>query len=256
MAQQLYNRLRRVLCIGGAAPFAQDLLDFISRSDRFSLQTVDNAIGGIALANSMPPFDAILIAASLPDAEGAHVCTKLRECGLNIPIILLAAPCDEREIVRGLDAGASDFIILPIGHAELAARLRAHLRGYETSEEAVLRVGRFQFRPASRVLQSDDTNERVRLTEKEAAVLKFLYAANAPVPRETLLLEVWGYNAKATTHTVETHIYRLRRKIEPIPGAIVLLINEGGGYRLRAEPVKSHTAWQHAAQGLTALEYI
>jgi DNA-binding response OmpR family regulator len=89
------------------------------------------------------------------------------------------------------------------------------------------------FRPAARQLLDPAKNKRIRLTDKEAAILKFLYrAAGRPVARQVLLNEVWGYNSSVTTHTLETHVYRLRQKIEPEPAVSKLLLTEGGGYRL------------------------
>jgi DNA-binding response OmpR family regulator len=97
----------------------------------------------------------------------------------------------------------------------------------------VLIIGPYHFRPGARTLTEPTSNQRVRLTEKEAGVLKHLYRAGAtPVSRQTLLREVWGYSTGASTHTVETHIYRLRRKIEPDIANARILVNEDGGYRL------------------------
>ena len=79
----------------------------------------------------------------------------------------------------------------------------------------------------------DGNQKKIRLTEKETNILKYLYRAGAKaVSREELLAEVWGYNAGVTTHTLETHVYRLRQKIEPDPGNARLLLTEAGGYRL------------------------
>ena len=81
---------------------------------------------------------------------------------------------------------------------------------------------------------ADAKGKKIRLTEKETNILKYLYRAGAkPVSREELLTEVWGYNAGVTTHTLETHIYRLRQKIEPEPGQARLLLTDAGGYRLQ-----------------------
>jgi DNA-binding response OmpR family regulator len=140
---------------------------------------------------------------------------------------------EEADVIRGLNAGANDYVVKPFRGAELKARLLAQLRSFEGSEDAVLPVGPYQFRPAMRQLQDTRANRRIRLTDKETAVLKYLYrAGGSPVARRTLLREVWGYCPTATTHTVETHIYRLRRKIEPDANRIRLLVNEDGGYRL------------------------
>ena len=86
--------------------------------------------------------------------------------------------------------------------------------------------------PLPKLLMRDD-NKKIRLTEKETAIIKFLYrSGEQSVSRETLLADVWGYNAGVSTHTLETHIYRLRQKIERDPSHAEILITEGGGYRL------------------------
>ncbi|GAN63960.1 response regulator transcription factor [Acetobacter indonesiensis] len=181
-------------------------------------------------------FDAILLDVTLPDGDGRDFCAELRKEGLRMPIIMLTGSDDEADIVRGLDAGANDYVAKPFRIAELLARLRAQLRLFENSEDAVFTIGPYTFRPSAKLLQEPQKNRRIRLTEKETAILKFLYRAGTrPVPRQVLLNEVWGYNAAVTTHTLETHIYRLRQKIEPDPANASLLITEGGGYRLNPE---------------------
>jgi DNA-binding response OmpR family regulator len=178
-------------------------------------------------------FDAVILDVGLPDGDGRDLCVKLRRGGLKVPIIMLTGSDDEADIVRGLEAGANDYIAKPFRLGELLARLRAQLRIFENSEDAVFTIGPYTFRPAAKLLQEPARNRRIRLTEKEAAILKFLYRAGTrPVARQVLLNEVWGYNAAVTTHTLETHIYRLRQKIEPDPSNARLLVTEGGGYRL------------------------
>ncbi len=178
-------------------------------------------------------FDALILDVTLPDGDGRDLCASLRRAGLRMPIIMLTGSDEEADIVRGLDAGANDYIAKPFRLAELLARLRAQVRIFENSEDAVFTIGPYTFRPSAKLLQEPVKNRRIRLTEKEAAILKFLYRAGTrPVARQVLLNEVWGYNANVTTHTLETHIYRLRQKIEPDPGNARLLVTEGGGYRL------------------------
>jgi len=178
-------------------------------------------------------FDAVILDLALPDADGCDLCARLRRNGLRMPIIMLTGKTDEEDVVRGLDAGANDYVMKPFRLAELTARLRAQIRMHETSEDAVLTIGPYHFRPGTRMLHDPLENRRIRLTDKEAAVLKFLYRSGAkPVSRQTLLREVWGYAKGASTHTVETHIYRLRRKIEPGQHSMRILVNEDGGYRL------------------------
>ena len=183
-------------------------------------------------------FDAIILDVTLPDGDGRDFCMKLRRQGHKMPVIMLTGSDAETDVVRGLDAGANDYIAKPFRLAELLARLRAQLRIFENSEDAVFTIGPYTFRPSAKLLQEPMKNRRIRLTEKEAAILKFLYrAGDRAVARQVLLNEVWGYNAAVTTHTLETHIYRLRQKIEPDPANARLLVTEGGGYRLDPEGV-------------------
>jgi DNA-binding response OmpR family regulator len=186
-------------------------------------------------------FDLILLDIRLPDGDGREYCARLRRTGYRMPIVMLTGSDSEAAVVSGLDAGANDFIVKPFRLNELLARIRAQLRGYDSSEDAVFKVGPYLFRPSAKQLHDAARGKRIRLTEKEAAILKFLYRAGGrPVPRNVLLNDVWGYNSNVTTHTLETHIYRLRQKIEPNPAETRLLVTEAGGYRLEqlgeAEP--------------------
>jgi DNA-binding response OmpR family regulator len=178
-------------------------------------------------------YDAVLLDIGLPDGDGRDFCAKLRRDGKRMPVIMLTGADAEQDVVRGLDAGANDYIAKPFRLGELLARVRAQLRVFDNSEDAVFTIGPYLFRPAAKLLLEPARNRKVRLTDKESNILKFLYrAAGRPVPRQVLLNEVWGYNSAVTTHTLETHIYRLRQKIEPDPSRARLLLTEGGGYRL------------------------
>jgi DNA-binding response OmpR family regulator len=188
------------------------------------------------LARKDARYDAIILDVTLPDGDGRDFCMRLRRQGHKMPVIMLTGSDAETDVVRGLDSGANDYIAKPFRLNELLARLRAQLRIFENSEDAVFSIGPYTFRPSAKLLQEPAKNRRIRLTEKEAAILKFLYrAGDRAVARQVLLNEVWGYNAAVTTHTLETHIYRLRQKIEPDPANARLLVTEGGGYRLVPE---------------------
>ncbi|MCK8786027.1 response regulator transcription factor [Roseomonas sp. NAR14] len=185
------------------------------------------------LAADNARFDAMLLDIGLPDGDGRDLCAKLRRQGFKVPIIMLTGADAEQDVVRGLDSGANDYIAKPFRMNELLARVRAQLRVFDNSEDAVFIIGPYTFRPSAKLLLETARNRKIRLTEKEAAILKYLYRAGGrPVGRQILLNEVWGYNAAVTTHTLETHIYRLRQKIEPDPSNARLLLTEGGGYRL------------------------
>ncbi|MDE1906881.1 MAG: response regulator transcription factor [Rhodospirillales bacterium] len=176
-------------------------------------------------------YEALLLDVSLPDGDGRDFCRVLRERGIKAPIIMLTAASEETDVVRGMDSGANDYLAKPFRLNELLARLRAHLRSFESSEDAEIKLGPYQFRPSARLLL-DAKGGKIRLTDKEAAILKYLYRAGKAVARQTLLEAVWGYKQTVTTHTLETHVYRLRQKIEIDPQNARILITDGGGYRL------------------------
>jgi DNA-binding response OmpR family regulator len=178
-------------------------------------------------------FDAILLDVGLPDMDGREACRLMRRNGVKAPIIMLTAADTDADTILGLDAGANDYIAKPFRLGVLLARLRAQLRLHEQSEDAVFPIGPYTFMPSAKVLVDEEHGRKVRLTEKETAILKFLYRSGEKVVgRDTLLGEVWGYNAGVTTHTLETHVYRLRQKIEQDPSNAQILVTEPGGYRL------------------------
>ena len=178
-------------------------------------------------------FDAILLDIGLPDKDGRELCRRLRRDGITAPILMLTAADSETDTVTGLDAGANDYVTKPFRLSVLLARLRAHMRQSEHSDDAVLTIGPYTFQPGAKLMVDGSGRKKVRLTEKETAILKYLYrAGDRVIGRDTLLGEVWGYNAGVTTHTLETHVYRLRQKIERDPAHAEILVTEPGGYRL------------------------
>lgn len=179
-------------------------------------------------------FDLVILDVGLPDTDGRELCRKLRKNGVKCPILMLTGQDSDADTILGLDAGANDYVTKPFKFPVLLARIRAQLRTHEQSEDAIFQLGPYTFKPAMKMLV-DARDRKIRLTEKETNILKFLYrASEGVVPRDVLLHEVWGYNAGVTTHTLETHIYRLRQKIEPDPSNARLLVTESGGYRLVA----------------------
>ena len=146
---------------------------------------------------------------------------------------MLSCSADDADTILGLDSGANDYIVKPFRINVLMARLRARIREAEQSEHAVFQIGPYSFRPLDKTMYDNHEDRKIRLTEKETAIVKFLYLANDPVvSRDVLLGEVWGYNANVTTHTLETHVYRLRQKIEKDPSNALILITESNGYRI------------------------
>ena len=177
-------------------------------------------------------YDLIVLDVGLPDTDGRELCRLMRKQGVKCPVLMLTGHNGDTDTILGLDAGANDYVTKPFKFPVLLARMRAQLRQHEQSEDAIFTLGPYTFKPAMKTLVTED-ERKIRLTEKETNILKFLYrSTNGVVPRDTLLHEVWGYNAGVTTHTLETHIYRLRQKIEPDPSNVRLLVTESGGYRL------------------------
>ena len=201
------------------------------QAEEFATLEAATAGEGVRLAEAERP-DLILLDVDPPDFDGREACRRLRAAGIATPVIMLTAADQDDDTIQGLDSGANDYVTKPYKFAVLLARIRVQLRDYEHSEGAVFRLGDYEFRPAGKMLL-DPAGKKIRLTEKETNILKYLYrAGEKPVSREELLAEVWGYNAGVTTHTLETHVYRLRQKIEPEPANARLLLTEAGGYRL------------------------
>jgi len=178
-------------------------------------------------------FDMLILDVGLPDMDGRELCRLMRRAEVKAPIIMLTGADSEADTILGLDSGANDYVTKPFRLGVLLARIRAQFRQHERSEDAVFSLGPYSFRPSAKMLVDPDDDRKIRLTEKETAILKYLFrSGTAVIGREELLNEVWGYNSGVTTHTLETHVYRLRQKIERDPSNARILVTEPGGYRL------------------------
>ena len=223
---------KTILIIDDDDDLREALAEQLNLHEEFKTQQAATATDGVRMGREIRA-DLILLDVDLPDMDGREACRLLRKDGVSTPVIMLTAQAADADAILGLDAGANDYVTKPFRFAVLLARIRAHLRSHEQSEDAVFSIGPYEFRPAAKGLM-DAKGKKVRLTEKETNILKYLYRSGAKaVSREELLTEVWGYNAGVTTHTLETHIYRLRQKIEPEPGQARLLLTDAGGYRLQ-----------------------
>ena len=222
---------KKILLVDDDDALREALAEQLGLHAEFDTLQARTAAAARDLAKSAKP-DLILLDVGLPDLDGRMLCRELRSLNIHAPVIMLTAADSEPDTIDGLDAGANDYVTKPFRFGELLARIRAHLRAHEQTEDAVFQIGPYQFKPGVKMLL-DQQAKRVRLTEKETSILKYLYrAGRRVVGREVLLREVWGYNAGVTTHTLETHIYRLRQKIEKDPANAELLVTEPGGYRL------------------------
>ena len=222
---------RHILIVDDDSELRGALAEQLALHEEFAVSVAENATSARTIAHDNPP-DLIVMDVGLPDMDGREAVRLMRKDGFRRPIIMLTAHDSDADTVLGLDSGANDYIPKPFRFAVLLARLRVQLRQHEASEDAEFQIGPYIFRPASKNL-INAKGARLRLTEKEAAILRFLHRADRQVvSREVLLKDVWGYNANVTTHTLETHIYRLRQKIEVDPADARLLVTDAGGYKL------------------------
>jgi DNA-binding response OmpR family regulator len=223
---------KKILLVEDDVSLRDSLAEQLRLHEEFA--TVEVGTGAEALeATKTDYYDVIVLDVGLPDIDGRELCRVMRRNGVKSPIIMLTGQDSDADEILGLDAGANDYITKPFRLNLLLARLRAQLRQHEQSEDAVFSIGPYTFQPAAKTLADPNSERQIRLTEKETAILKYLFRSGEKVvSRETLLNEVWGYNAGVTTHTLETHVYRLRQKIEIDPSKAKLLVTETGGYKL------------------------
>lgn len=227
------QRKSTILIVDDDEELRRALAEQLEMHDDFQVEHVGLAVEGVEKAKE-GRANLIVLDVHLPDMDGREACKHMRRAGVRAPIVMLTAADGDADAILGFESGANDYVTKPFRFSVLLARIRAHLNIFEQSENAVFAIGPYEFRPAAKLL-IDAKQRKIRLTEKETNILKYLYrAASKAVAREELLREVWGYNATVTTHTLETHIYRLRQKIEQDPNSLRLLLTEGGGYRLMA----------------------
>ena len=220
----------RILIVDDDASFRRELGEQLTLHESFEIKEAATAHEALDVTKTVL-FDALVLDVGLPDMDGRDLCRLLRKQGVKAPILMLTAHDTDADTILGLESGANDYLAKPVRLGVLMARLRAQLRQFELSDEATFQIGPYSFRPAAKMLHNGP--RKVHLTEKETAILKYLYrVGDKPVSRDTLLGEVWGYNAGVTTHTLETHIYRLRQKIEAQPADARIIVTEPEGYRL------------------------
>ena len=226
---------RTILLVDDDDELREALTEQLSLYEEFQVMTEASATKGVQAARN-GHVDLLVMDVGLPDMDGREAVKLLRKGGFRAPIIMLTGHDTDSDTILGLEAGANDYVTKPFRFAVLLARVRAQLRTHEQSEDAVFNIGPYTFKPAQKMLIEENGN-KVRLTEKETAIMKYLYRAEQKIiGRDELLEQVWGYNSGVTTHTLETHIYRLRQKVEKDPSNARLLVTEGGGYKLVPDP--------------------
>jgi DNA-binding response OmpR family regulator len=222
---------RTILLVDDDNDLRETLVEQLSLYEEFSTLEETTATRGIQAARASQ-IDLLIMDVGLPDMDGREAVKLLRKGGFKAPIIMLTGHDTDSDTILGLEAGANDYVTKPFRFAVLLARIRAQLRQHESSEDATFTVGPYTFKPGQKLLTLEN-GQKIRLTEKEAAIIRYLYRADQKVvTRDVLLEEVWGYNSGVTTHTLETHVYRLRQKIERDPSNAEILVTENGGYKI------------------------
>jgi DNA-binding response OmpR family regulator len=176
--------------------------------------------------------DLILLDVTLSDGDGRDMCRWIRNEGHTIPILMLTGQDSEMDTIDGLEAGANDYITKPLRMADLLTRIHMHIKLYQNREDAKIPIGNFYFVQGRKTLIHKDNKCPLSLTEKETEIIKYLLKKKGNgAGKNELLEEVWGYNTNIKTHTLETHIYRLRQKINDIDDA-PFLVTKDDGYML------------------------
>ncbi len=222
---------RTLLLVDDDDDLRETLVEQLALQEEFTVLQQASAAAGMEAAAGQS-VDLVIMDVGLPDMDGREAVKEMRRNGFRAPIIMLTGHDTDADTILGLEAGANDYVAKPFRFAVLLARIRTQLRQHEQSEDATFNIGPYVFKPSQKLLTTDN-GQKIRLTEKEAAIIRYLYRAGQKVvTRDVLLEEVWGYNSGVTTHTLETHVYRLRQKIERDPSNAEILVTENGGYKI------------------------
>lgn len=178
-------------------------------------------------------YDAVILDVMIPQGDGVEVCRTLRGEGRWMPILILTARDGVADRIRGLDAGADDYLVKPFDYGELIARLRAIVRRGAPERPTVLIVGDLEVDPAAHTVMRQGRS--VELTAREFALIEFLARRGGEVVSRAELLEhVWDQNFEGSTNVVDVYVGYLRRKLEEPFGRPLIRTVRGAGYVLEA----------------------
>lgn len=229
------KRPTKVLMLVSDVDLLTQLERLNSLQDEFIVEQTEDAQRALALAID-GGFDLILIDVKFAEIGGHLMCRLLRSKGITFPLIMLSSSDSEADIILGFESGANDFVTGPLNINTFIARLRAHAQQSEKNETADFKFGPYIFHFADNSLVDSRLEKRIHLTAKEAAILRQLCRNKGRlVRRDELLRKVWNWNPTSYTHTVESHIYRLRKKLEPDPHRPVLIRSSSAGYQVSGE---------------------
>jgi two-component system OmpR family response regulator len=202
------------------------------RSEGYAVDVAATVEDGLWLA-SEAPFDVIVLDVGLPDGDGIDLCRRLRATGVWAPILMLTARGEIGDRVRGLDAGADDYLAKPFSFDELLARVRALLRRGQPERPSVLAVGSLRLDPATRQVSVD--GRLLPIAGRALAILELLVRrADQLVTREEIMEHVWDWAWEGTSNVIDVHVAAIRATLREVPGAPVVETVRGAGFLLRA----------------------
>ena len=227
------NPSTKILLINNDKDLGEALAFQLSYDEKYQIVETDNETSALNQINNNF-CDLVIINSQSSKLKGFDFTKNLRSATYKKPIIILINRNSNLDNSDDYNHKADEYIIKPFRYSVLLKSIETQLHKFKKSENTQYNIGNYVFKPNSKILESNE-GRSIRLTEKENNILNFLYKnLGNIINRETLLHEVWGYNSKVNTHTLETHIYRLRQKIEDDPSKACFLITEPGGYKLQS----------------------
>ncbi|MEH1837714.1 MAG: response regulator transcription factor [Nostoc sp.] len=200
-------------------------------SEGYNISVAHDGIAGLTLVRELSP-DLVILDWMLPGLSGLEICRRLRATGISIPVILLTAKDEVNDRVAGLDAGADDYVVKPFSIEELLARIRAHLRRTQETDQDI-----FQFEDLSlnhRTRQVYRGKRPIELTAKEFDLLEYILSHPRQVfTKDQILQKVWGYDFMGNSNIIEVYIRYLRLKLEENNEKRLIHTVRGVGYVLR-----------------------
>ncbi|MBD20042.1 MAG: DNA-binding response regulator [Rhodospirillaceae bacterium] len=220
---------KNILLVGADEVLRKCLVELVGSQDGIFIKAVGSGAEGLRMIQE-DQFDLLILDELNFDLKNIEFWRAIRFQGSLIPIILLSK---SKALDKDIEGGVNDCIVKPFHFRDLMARIRFQLTKSDQTKDSDYRLGPYKFDPNAQLLSDLSEDKIIKLTEKETSILKFLIChANSFVARGDLLDEVWEYNSGITTHTLETHIYKLRQKLEIDPSQAKILVTEPGGYRL------------------------
>ena len=226
------NPSTKILLINNDKDLGEALVFQLTLGEKYQIIETNDETSALVQINDNF-CELVIINSQSSTLKKCNLTKSLRSAGYNKPIIILINRNNNLDNSDDHNHKADEYIVKPFRYPVLLKSIETQLHKFKKSENTQYSIGNYAFKPNSKILESNE-GKSIRLTEKENNILNFLYKnLGNVINRETLLHEVWGYNSKVTTHTLETHIYRLRQKFEDDPSNACFLITEPGGYKLR-----------------------